>query len=305
MTYILLVILIAVAVYYAVQWQGSSKNSTGTNSGNPYSQSNNNSNYTNDTGPYAAQGNGSGRSGGTNYAKWIGGGLGWAFGGPIGGILGFMFGSMMGGGGNPLSGVTGGQPGQTRTGDFNISLLILTAAVMKADGKVTRNELEYVKQFLSRNYGIERSKQLVKILGDLLKQDYNIQEVSSQIRNYMDYSSRLMLLQFMFGIALSDGKSHSGEINLIEQIAANLGISTSDLNSIKAMFIKDTNSAYKILEVSPDATNDEIKKAYRELAKKYHPDKVSHLGEEVKKAAEEKIVKLNAAYEAIKEERGM
>lgn len=305
MTYLLLIILIGVAIYYAMKWQGSSNGNSKTKNSNPYSDSGNNSYSTHDSDPYAPQGTTNRSSGGTNYAKWIGGGLGWAFGGPIGGILGFMFGSMMDGSGNPLSGVTGGQTGRTRTGDFNISLLILTAAVMKADGRVTKNELNYVKEFLSRNYGAERSKQMVKILGDLLQQDYNIQDVSSQIRNYMDYSSRLMLLQFMFGIALSDGKSHTGEIDLIEQIAVNLGISASDLKSIKAMFIKDTNSAYKILEVSPDATNEEIKKAYRELAKKYHPDKVSHLGEEVKKAAEEKIVKLNAAYEAVKEERGM
>ncbi len=71
------------------------------------------------------------------------------------------------------------------------------------------------------------------------------------------------------------------------------------------MFVKETGSAYQILEVSPDASDDELKKAYRELAKKYHPDKVSHLGEEVKMAAEEKFTRLNAAYEAVKEERGM
>ncbi len=303
MSYFLLIVLLGIAIYYAIQWTNKSSKERST-SGNPYN-SDHQSNNSNDSGPYSSQGQNHRTSGGTNYAKWIGGGLGWAFGGPIGGILGFMFGSMMDGSGSPLAGVTGGQPGRTRSGDFNISLLILTAAVMKADGKVTKNELNYVKDFLSRNYGAEQSKQLVKILGDLLHQDYNVRDVSNQIRNYMDYSSRLMLLQFMFGIALSDGKSHAGEISLIETIAANLGISASDLNSIKAMFIKDTNSAYKILEVSPDASNDEIKKAYRELAKKYHPDKVSHLGEEVKKAAEEKIVKLNAAYEAIKEERGI
>ncbi|MBT3453473.1 MAG: DnaJ domain-containing protein, partial [Lentimicrobiaceae bacterium] len=91
----------------------------------------------------------------------------------------------------------------------------------------------------------------------------------------------------------------------IETIARYLGISDNDIRSIKAMFIKDTNSAYQILEISPDVTNDEVKKAYREMAKKYHPDKVSHLGEEVKKAAEEKITMLNAAYEAVKDERGM
>jgi len=125
------------------------------------------------------------------------------FGGPIGGILGFMFGSMVGGG----SGMTNGQIGQTRTGDFNVSLLILTAAVMKADGKVTRSELNYVKQFITNNFGAERAPEYVQILGELIKKEFLIfQEVSSQIRQYMDYSSRLMLIQFLFGIALSDGK---------------------------------------------------------------------------------------------------
>lgn len=305
MNYLLLIVLIGVVIYYAIKWSSSktseSQSNSGRNAGNPYSDNNRNSSQ--DTGPYAGKGNGKQHSGGSpNYASWIGGGLGWAFGGPIGGILGFMFGSMMGG---ATSGMKSGNTGQTRVGDFNVSLLILSAAVMKADGKVTRNELNYVKQFISNNFGAERAPQYVKILGDLIKQDYNLQEVSMQIRQYMDYSSRLMLLQFLFGIAMVDGKSHEKEISLLENISGYIGISNSDYASIKAMFVKDTNSAYKILGVSNSATNDEIKKAYRELAKKYHPDKVSHLGEDVKKAAEVKITELNAAYDSIKEERGI
>ncbi len=305
MKYLILIILIGIAIYYAMRWQSSSKKSSTDSKSdrNPYNSNNsNNRNSGNgDSGPYSSQNNGNPRqTSGTNYAKWIGGGLGWAFGGPIGGILGFMFGSMVGG-----SGMTNGQLGQTRAGDFNVSLLILTAAVMKADGKVTRSELDYVKQFISNNFGAARAPEYVKILGELIKKDFNLQDVSSQIKQNMGYSSRLMLLQFLFGTALADGQSHQNEIDVIQTIASFLGISNRDYDSIKAMFIKDTNSAYKILEISPDATNDELKKAYRELAKKYHPDKVSHLGEEIKKAAEVKIVELNAAYEAVKDERGM
>jgi DnaJ like chaperone protein len=303
MKYLLLIILIGIAVYYAMKWQSSSKKESSDKNGrrDPYSNGGRNMNGNNDSGPYVNQNNNSGgSSNGTNYAKWIGGGLGWAFGGPIGGILGFMFGSMVGG-----TGTSGSQSGQTRAGDFNVSLLILTAAVMKADGKVTRSELDYVKQFISNNFGSDRAPQYVKILGDLIKQDYNLQDVSYQIKQHMDYSSRLMLLQFMFGIAVVDGKSHENEIRTIETISAFLGIGSKDYASIKAMFVKDTNSAYSILEVMKDASNDEIKKAYRELAKKYHPDKVSHLGDDVKKAAEVKITALNAAYDAIKAERGI
>lgn len=305
MKYLLLIILIGIAIYYAMKWQSKSNNKSSGRGyeGNPYGNNNSNSQYdrTNDTGPYSSQNRGRQKQfSAGNYAKWIGGGLGWAFGGPIGGILGFMFGSMVGG-----AGMTNLQVGQTREGDFNVSLLILTAAVMKADGKVTRSELQYVKQFISNNFGAGRAPQYVKILGDLIKQNFNLQDVSYQIKQNMDYSSRLMLLQFLFGIALADGKSHPSEISVIQTISSYLGITNNDYSSIKAMFIKDTNSAYQILEVSHKSTNDEIKKAYRELAKKYHPDKVSHLGVEIKKAAEIKISALNAAYDAIKKERGI
>jgi len=304
MKYLLLIILIGIAIYYFMKWQSPSKNkSTKGNSENPYRSNNssNNQSNTDDSGPYTKQDSvkqGSGN--GNNYAKWIGGGLGWAFGGPIGGILGFMVGSMFGGQGGERA-----VYGRTQTGDFNLSLLILTAAVMKADGSVKKSELEYVKRFLVSNFGSTLAPQYTKALGEILKQDLNVEEVSTQIRQYMDYSSRLMLIQFLFGIALSDGKHHPSEVELINTIAGFMGIGSKDYESIKAMFIKETNSAYKILEVSPDATDDEIKKAFRELAKKYHPDKVAHLGEEIKKAAEVKFTTLNAAYEAVKEERGM
>ncbi len=295
MKYLLLLLLIGIVVYYAMNWKKTSNNDSKSNNsdGNPYKS---------DNGSYAAGRNSKQRqTSGANYAKWVAGGLGWAFGGPIGGMLGFMFGSMVGGG----SGMTNGQIGKTRTGDFNVSLLILSAAVMKADGKVTRSELNYVKQFITNNFGAARAPEYVKILGELIKKDFNLQDVTHQIRHYMDYSSRLMLLQFLFGIALSDGNTHNDEINVIQTISAYLGITNNDYASIKAMFIKDTNSAYEILGVSSNAGNDDVKSAYRKLAKKYHPDKVSHLGEDIKKAAEVKITELNAAYDAIKSERGM
>lgn len=287
-----------------MKWKNPAKgNKSNNKQSDPFSSSGRNygNNSQTDNGPYKSMGSKiKSGNGGTNYAKWIGGGLGWAFGGPIGGILGFMMGSMFEG----KSG-NGSQYGQTQSGDFTLSLLILTAAVMKADGSVRRSELDYVKRFLENNFGNARTPQYVKMLGEILKQDLNVQDVSSQISQYMDYSSRMMLVQFLFGIAQADGNNHPTEIDMIQTIANYMGISLNDYESIKAMFVNDTGSAYKVLEVSDDTSNDNIKKAYRELAKKHHPDRVAHLGEDVKKAAEEKFMKLNAAYEAIKEERGM
>jgi len=195
--------------------------------------------------------------------------------------------------------------GQTQTGDFAVSLLVLTAAVMKADGSVKKSELSYVKSFYTNNFGVEKAGQYVKMLGELLKQEMDVQRVGLQIGQFMDYSSRMMLLQYLFGISQADRHYHPKEVDMINLISGYMGISQKDYESIKAMFIKDTGTAYQILEVSPNVTDEELKKAYRDLAKKHHPDKVSHLGEEVKMAAEEKFTRLNAAYEAIKVERGM
>lgn len=233
------------------------------------------------------------------YGKWIGGTLGWAFGGPIGGLLGFAFGSM-------LDGVTVTSLQQpTQSGDFVASLLILTAAVMKADKKVLKSELDYVKQFFIKQFGVEIAEQKIILLREILKQDIPIREVCLQIKQNMDYSARLQLIHFLFGVAASDGHVHINEIAVVEDIARYMNIQFNDIASIKAMFVKDTESAYKILEITPEATDEELKKAYRKMAVKYHPDKVSQLGADVENAAKEKFQQLNAAYEQIKKQRGL
>lgn len=306
MKYLLIILLIGIALYFAMKWQSpTTKKSTKDDSeDNPYNSDpgSRSESSAKGSGPYKSQGKTGSKKSNTNYGKWVGGGLGWAFGGPIGGILGFMFGSM-------FDGMKNGQyiPGQTQTrsGDFNISLLILTAAVMKADGTLKRSELDFIKRYFISNFGQERGAQYIKMLGEILKQDIKVNEVSAQIGSFMDYSSKLLLLQYLFGVALADGKHHPSEVNMINSISNAMGVGPNDFESIKAMFVKDTNSAYKILEIDPAASNEELKRAYRELAKKYHPDKVSHLGEDVKVAAEQKFTKLNAAYEAVKQERGL
>ncbi len=234
------------------------------------------------------------------YAKWIGGGLGWAFGGPIGGILGFIFGSMVDG---MQSGKFEYKP--TQSGDFSVSLLILSAAVMRADGKVMRSELDYVRQFLARQFGPEIASNRVQMLQEILKQDFNLPEVCQQIRQYMDYPSRLQLLHYLFGICAVDNQYNPKEVEMVGTISGYLGIERNDYESIRAMFVKDIDSAYKVLEISPDATDEEVKAAYRKMAVKYHPDKVEHLGPEIRKSAEEKFQQLQAAYDEIKKRRGM
>jgi DnaJ like chaperone protein len=220
-----------------------------------------------------------------NFGKWIGGGLGWVMGGPIGGLLGFLVGSMVDNTTISTSAYKSREASATTPGAFGVSLLVLIAAVMKADGKVVKSELDYVKQFF--------------------RQEIPLHDVCQQIGRNMDYSSRLQLLHLLFNVSLADGQIHASEKDIIEKISGYLGISDTDFISIRNMFVPETDSSYKILEIEPSATNDELKKAYRRMAMKYHPDKVSHLGEDFKKTADEKFKKVNEAYERIRKERNM
>lgn len=238
------------------------------------------------------------------FGKWLGGGLGFVMGGPIGGLLGFLVGSMV----DSTSVYTSTySPGQVRTtqGDFGVSLLVLIAAVMKADGKVVKSELDYVKQFFLRQFGRESAAGASIMLRDLLKKDIPIRDVCQQIGRNMDYSSRLQLLHLLFNISIADGVVQPSEQDIIEKISGYLLISSTDFISIKNMFVPETDSAFKILEIERSASDEDIKKAYRKMAMKYHPDKVSQLGEDYRKSAEEKFRKVNEAYEKIKKERNM
>jgi len=242
------------------------------------------------------------------FGKWIGAGLGAFAGGPIGAILGFVLGSAF-----DVSTQVNTNQSNTyrRTGyqqllvGYAMSLLVLVAALMKADGKTMKSELDYVKDFFIRNFGIQSANEALRLLRDLLQQNIPVTDVCHQIQSNMDYASRLQLMHFLWGIAQSDGEIHESEVKLIAHIAVNLGIKSNDYESIKAMFLKNTDSSYKILEIEPTATDDEVKQAYRKMAKKYHPDKVSYLGEDFQKDAKEKFQKVNLAYEEIKKQRNI
>ncbi len=244
------------------------------------------------------------------YAKWLGGGLGWVLGdGPIGALIGFAIGSIFDSAEITTFSTTSDQhpfsSGPTQAGDFSTVLLVLSAAVMKSDGAALRSELEYVRRFFENTFGTQVAAQQMLLLREILKKEIPLHEVCEQVRHHMSLPQRLQLLHYLFGISKADGSIHPKEIEMVELIAQYLHIPKPDSDSIKAMYYKDTGSEYKILEVEATATDEEVKKAYRRMAVKYHPDKVTDLGEDVQRAAKEKFQRLQEAYEHIKKERGM
>mgnify|MGYP001951153675 CR=1 FL=1 len=193
----------------------------------------------------------------------------------------------------------------TQSGDFEMSLLVLASIVIKSDGKVDQRELDFVRNQFVGMYGKQRANNAFKLFSGIIKKQVSARQVCIQIREHMSHSSRLQLLHFLFGIAKVDDFVAASEIEEIKKIAGYLYINQYDFESIKAMFYDASNNAYKILEISTDVTDAEVKKAYRKMAKKYHPDKVQDLGKEHLKGAKEKFQSIQDAYEKIKKERGI
>lgn len=252
-------------------------------------------------------------------AKWIAGFLGWVAFGPIGALLGFLTGSFIdvqidvakrvsGSGGNTTGtgyGPRAGYSPNEQRNSFMVSLLVLSSAVIKADGQVRQAELDQVRAFIRQNFGEAAVPQAMQILDGLNRQQVNIYEVGAQIAGYMNYSQRLQLFHYLVQVAAADGEVSRSEKDVLESVASAIRLSSSDASSVIAMFYKDRDSAYAVLEISPSASDDEVRSAYRRMAMKNHPDKVATLGSEVQKAAAEKFRKIQEAYETIKKERGM
>mgnify|MGYP000194501616 CR=1 FL=1 len=250
--------------------------------------------------------------------KWIGATVGWSLGGPLGAILGLALGSLgdafskeenlfkLGEGDKKKRRPSPNYSyrNQTQPGDFEVSLLVLASVVIKADGKQDQRELDLVRMQFVKLYGKERANNAFKVFKEISKQQISTRQVCLQIQQRMEHASRLQLVHFLFDIAKADGEVHESEESQIHTIAGYLNINYRDYESIKAMFYNSSNSAYKILEITPEASVDEIKKAYRRMAKKYHPDKVEHLGEAHKKGAEAKFKEVLKAYEQLQKERG-
>lgn len=255
------------------------------------------------------------------FGKWIAGYLGWVTLGPIGGLLGFLVGSF-------IDSVSSGNVVQQDDNDFYrqstqqqgdrnsflLSMLVLAAYIIRADGKIMHSEMEYVRNMLRQNFGDVAAQQGNEILMKLFDEErrlgtqsfrQKIRESCQDIASHVDYSGRLQLLNFLVMIAQADGQVANEEKAALKEVAQWMQMSADEVDSMLGLGKDDLESAYKVLGVSPDATDDELKKAYRRLALEHHPDRVAKLGEDVRKAAEKKFQEINAAKDRIWKARGL
>ena len=254
--------------------------------------------------------------------KWIGGILGFMAGGPLGALAGFALGaffdnSNVAASNTDMYGQTEDNPYAGRRNSFLFSMLVMASYIIRADGRIMHSEMEYVRRFLRQNFGEQAVREGEQILLNLFEERKRmdahnpnafrntIRDCGAQIAANLSYEERLQLLSFLAEIAKSDGHISQEEVEALKEVAVCMGLSIQEAESMLNLGGNSLEQAYKVLEVTPEATDQEIRAAYRRLALKHHPDRVATLGEDVRRAAEEKFQEINNAKEQIYKARGM
>ena len=245
--------------------------------------------------------------------KWIGGVIGWMAGGPLGALAGFVIGSLFDSTviTTNIQTQNNDDPTIGHRNSFLFSMLVMASYIIKADGKIMHSEMEFVRRFLRDNFGEQAMNEGNQILLNLFDQrkrmdavnpnsfKQTIYDCGQQIAANLNYGERLQLLRFLAMIAMSDGNVCVQEIEALREVATAMNLSANDVDSMLNLGSSNLDAAYKVLEIDPSATDDEVKAAYRALAKKHHPDRVATLGDDIHKAAEEKFRQINEAKEQI------
>ncbi len=193
---------------------------------------------------------------------------------------------------------------------FYVSLTSLAAKMAKADGVVSKEEIQAFDLFVRQELRLSEEER--KVVAQIFNQAKNSPEdpmsFARQFRSLIGYQPEVLqtMVHLLFRIALADGQFHPAEEKFIRQVAEIFGLSPSEYDQIRALFVKFDHHAYQVLGLAPQANIEEIKNTYKKLANQYHPDRLIAKGvpEDFIKIANEKMAEINNAYDQIRKERG-
>jgi DnaJ like chaperone protein len=236
---------------------------------------------------------------------FFGAGLGWFVGGPLGAIVGAAIQSA-------LSSATQkqlrGSQGQTNAeAIFVTNLVAIMTKICMADGHISKEERNVIHNFFAKSLGYsgEQLRFIDAIINETDRRNPDLRQICLAIDKFANHEQRFVLLDLAYNIAAVDHVITDDEQRAIDEIVSAFNLSHEEHESIKARHpIARASDHYTVLGVDSSASNEELKKAYRHLAKQYHPDKVSHLGGELVEFAHQKFQEINESYQALRNQRG-
>lgn len=230
------------------------------------------------------------------YEKWLGAGLGFVVGGPMGSMIGYAAGEQIGKPAKKYSKTA-------NTSEFETNLILLASALIQSDGRVTREELDFVRTFFTDHFDPAHIEEKMAILHHCLERRYDTRKACDDLRISSSPSTRIQIIHFLFDIAIADADLSQQERNTIFTIAGWLNINDIEFNRIRQSYIAEVKR-YNIFGLVHTASYEEIKAAYRKMVLEYHPDRNSHLSPAEQKAAADKFRKIQEAFDQIRAERG-
>jgi DnaJ like chaperone protein len=252
------------------------------------------------------------------WGKIIGSGFGFMLGGPLGALLGAAIGHQLDKNMVVELDVHAGQTQRTQAAFFTAVFSVM-GYVAKADGKVSRDEIGLAQQFMAQmRLSAEQRRAAIELFNQGKESGFDVNAVLQQFRSECHRQRNLMqmFLEILIATAMADGELHRAEHQALLRITTQLGFGEHHLEQLISMIsarhpaqpaarhtLKD---AYQLLGVPTDASDDDIKKAYRRLMSQHHPDKLVSKGlpEEMIKLATEKTAEIKTAYEQIRTARG-
>ena len=246
----------------------------------------------------------------STWGKIIGGVAGFTLGGPLGAILGVAA-------GHAYDKMKTGKPGRIDVNDtlqvaFTTAVIVLSAKMAKADGRVTHDEISAFKELFDIPPG--EMKNVGDLFNQAKKDAKGFEPYAEQIAMMFAHQPAVMeeLIGGLFHIARADGHVHPEELKFLRKTALIFGFTELQFERLKAIHMgvpvgADGADSYQVLGLTKKAPDAAIKKTYRKLIRENHPDTLIAQGmpQEFIDVANEKMAAINAAYDRIEKERGL